>query len=158
MLENLAVQTPSTHRQQLSSATEPAPRIGLPGLHLNSVSGTPVPRRSPSGRVPLTNLNSNGSVMPGFSGYGMSAGLKVSNPPTTAIDGFANPVLRSRGMSKDSYSFQFLMSSQLHNGRSLDFRPIQCRHLDHLLQATYSPIDLAPTKLLALLYTFYLRH
>ena len=56
-----------------------------------------MPRRSPSDR-PVANLNGNSSVGSGFSGYGMSAGLKVSNPTSTAATGFANPITRSRGI------------------------------------------------------------
>lgn len=49
-----------------------------------------------SPRQPLASLNGN-SPGPGFSGYGMSAGMKVSNPAGSGANGFSRPVIRSRG-------------------------------------------------------------
>jgi E3 ubiquitin-protein ligase CCNP1IP1 len=83
--------------------SNPISHTGLSGLETNSVSGTPMPQRSP-GRPPLTNLNGNAAIAPGFSGYGMSAGLKVSNPPGTTTIGSTDVDLRSRGIPKVNYS------------------------------------------------------
>lgn len=105
-LANQPIQTPSTHRQRLPSRNGPALRVGLGSLQSNSVPGTPMTRRSPSDRPPLGSLNGNSSVGPGFSGYGMSAGLKVSNQATTTSNGFANPIIRSRGIINQHEPFE----------------------------------------------------
>lgn len=55
-------------------------------------------RRSPAGRQPLSNLNGNTVTGSGFAGYGMSAGLKISNPAGTVANGLERPVMRSRGL------------------------------------------------------------
>ena len=99
--ESQAIQTPSTHRQRLNPSNAPAsPRMGVSNLQFNGISGTPIPdqRISPSGRQPLSNLNANSAVGPGFAGYGMSAGLKVSNPAGSVANGVERPVIRSRGL------------------------------------------------------------
>lgn len=49
-------------------------------------------QRSSSGRLPLTNTNGNSP----FAGYGMSAGLKMSNLGTTSAQGFTKPSVRPR--------------------------------------------------------------
>jgi E3 ubiquitin-protein ligase CCNP1IP1 len=56
-----------------------------------------MPQHRVSPRQPLANLNGN-SPGPGFAGYGMSAGLKVSNPAGSGANGFSRPVVRSRGI------------------------------------------------------------
>jgi E3 ubiquitin-protein ligase CCNP1IP1 len=68
----------------------------LPG---NSVLGASVPQHRVSPRQPLASLNGNGPGPTGFAGYGMSAGLKVSNPTGSGGNGFARPAVRSRGRS-----------------------------------------------------------
>lgn len=93
--ENQPMQTPSSHRQRVSSGNAP-PRPGPIHPQMNNATETPllgqrgIPRRSP-----LRNFNGNG--VNGFAGYGMSAGLKVSNPTETVADGFSRPMIRSRG-------------------------------------------------------------
>lgn len=61
---------------------------------------------SPMGRQPLLNLSSNSAGGSGFSGYGMSAGMKVSNPAgsmANGVNGVERPVLRSRGLLTIQY-------------------------------------------------------
>lgn len=72
----------------------------LTNLQPNGISGTPMPhqRISPLGRQPLSNLNANAAAGPGFAGYGMSAGLKVSNPAGSVANGVERPVTRPRGV------------------------------------------------------------
>lgn len=93
--QNHPIQTPSTHRQRLASGNVPVPRIGLANLPGNSVPAAPMPQHRVSPRQPLANPNGN-SPGPGFAGYGMSAGLKVSNPAGSGANGFSRPVVRSR--------------------------------------------------------------
>ena len=95
----MPIQTPSTHRQRLGSGNAPAPRIGLVSLQSNGISTTPMlqQRAFPSCRQPLFNLNANAATGHGFAGYGMSAGLKVSNP-AGSIANVERPVIRSRGL------------------------------------------------------------
>lgn len=128
-IENQPIQTPSTHRQRLSSNVALTPRIGLANFGPNGASGTPMLQRNPTGRSPLANLNAN-SAGPGFTGYGMSAGLKVSNPAGSAANGFTRPQVRSRGRSDMSFGEEKLLNPmQLHNGRRLVFLLIAIQHL-----------------------------
>lgn len=127
-LANQPVQTPSTHRQRLPSRDEPTLRVGLGSLQSNSVPGTPMPRRSPSDRPPLGSLNGNSFVGPGFSGYGMSAGLKVSNPATTTANGLVNPITRSRGIAsanhfKSHNADTFTVAQRPLSGFSANYNP-----------------------------------
>ena len=92
------MQTPSTHRQRLAPGNGPSPRMGLANLQSNAVAGTPMQQQRPSPRQPFAALNNNTVSGTGFAGYGMSAGLKVSNPAGTNSNGFARPVVRSRGL------------------------------------------------------------
>jgi hypothetical protein len=96
ILENQPVQTPSTHRQRLASGNCP-PQIGLPNVPGNGVSGAPMPQHRISPRQPLANLNGNSPGPSGFAGYGMSAGMKVSNQAGSGASGFSRPIVRSRG-------------------------------------------------------------
>ena len=98
-VDNQQAQTPSTHRQRLAPGNAPTPRIGMINMQPNSVAGTPMPRTG-TGRSPLASLNANSTVGPGFAGYGMSAGLKVSNPAGSSVNGFSRPFVRSRGLYK----------------------------------------------------------
>lgn len=95
--------TPSTNRQSIAPtnapATGPAPRIGLSSIHPGGVSGVPNLQYRSSPRQPLASLNTNSISPSGFAGYGMSAGLKVSNPAAAAINGLGRPIIRSRGLS-----------------------------------------------------------
>jgi E3 ubiquitin-protein ligase CCNP1IP1 len=98
--ENQPIQTPSTHRQRLNPGNAPAPpRMGLSNLQ-SGMSSAPIPNQgiSPSGRQALSNLNANSAAGPGFAGYGMSAGLKVSNPAGSVTNGVERPIIRSRGL------------------------------------------------------------
>ncbi|KAF8861801.1 cyclin B1 interacting protein-like protein 1 [Acephala macrosclerotiorum] len=74
--QNPLMQTPSTHRQPLAPENVPTPRVDPSNLRSNSVPGLPAPQQRP----PLSGLNVNRASPRGFAGYGMSAGLKVSNP------------------------------------------------------------------------------
>lgn len=88
------MQTPSTHRQRLAPGNGYAPRVGgMNNVQPNTMAGTPMPGRTSSGRSPMATINNNS----GFAGYGMSAGLKVSNPAITTANSFPRPVVRSRG-------------------------------------------------------------
>ena len=88
------MQTPSTHRQRLPSRSfVPTTRMGTANMHANNPS--PLRRGNATNRSPLANLNGN----IGFAGYGMSAGLKVSNTTDTPNDVFPRSVVRSRCMS-----------------------------------------------------------
>jgi len=92
--ENRPMQTPSTHRQRLSSVNvAPSSRIGMASLQSNNA--TPVQRTNSTGRSPLSNLNGNNR----FAGYGMSAGLKVSNLTGTLSDALPRSGGNSRRMS-----------------------------------------------------------
>ncbi|KAJ5042422.1 uncharacterized protein L3040_004971 [Drepanopeziza brunnea f. sp. 'multigermtubi'] len=90
--QNRPMQTPSSHRQQMASFP-----IGRPN---NGVSGNSQPRLSP--RQPLGNLNGNTS---GFTGYGMSAGLKVSNPTGGRAGVMGRPVIGSRVAHRTGSAF-----------------------------------------------------
>jgi len=90
------MQTPSTHRQQLTPSNAPTPQIGVSNLQQSPVTSTPMPQR-PSPRQPLAGLSVNTGGPSGFAGYGMSAGLKVSNPTGTRNGEHARAVMRSRG-------------------------------------------------------------
>jgi hypothetical protein len=94
LVENQPIQTPSTHRQRLNSNTAPAPRTGLINLQPHGISNTPMPHQtiSPIGRQ-TTSVGGTG-----FAGYGMSAGMKVSNPAGSVANGLERPVNRSRGL------------------------------------------------------------
>ncbi|KAG9245058.1 cyclin B1 interacting protein-like protein 1 [Calycina marina] len=95
--QNAPVETPSTHRQRLVTTNiNPTPRVGLPNISMHST--TPVHRNNATCRSPLANINGN----IGFAGYGMSAGLKVSNPNDVGSTVLPRPVGRSRGLSSSS--------------------------------------------------------
>jgi E3 ubiquitin-protein ligase CCNP1IP1 len=84
-----------THRQRMVPGNPPIPRVGLANFSPNNLSTTPMLQRASTGRSPLTQLNGNNS---GFAGYGMSAGLKVSNPAGSIVNNFRKPIIRSRGL------------------------------------------------------------
>jgi len=63
----------------------------------NHVSNTPRSYRRISPRDPLGGLSGNAGNSSGFAGYGMSAGLKVSNLSGAGTGGFIRPAARSRG-------------------------------------------------------------
>ncbi|TVY81257.1 E3 ubiquitin-protein ligase CCNB1IP1 [Lachnellula suecica] len=94
--QNQPIQTPSTHRQRLAPGNQPAPRVGPSNMQFHGVAGTPLSQKRPSPRQPLANLSNNGGGSSGFAGYGMSAGMKVSNLPRTQSTGGGRPVVRSR--------------------------------------------------------------
>ena len=93
------IQTPSTHRQRLGAAD---PRMGLASSHSTGFLSNivPYPRISPSGRQALSTLNANVATGPGFTGYGLTAGLKVSNPAGSPANGVERPMIRSRGLTR----------------------------------------------------------
>jgi E3 ubiquitin-protein ligase CCNP1IP1 len=99
------MQTPSTHRQRLAPGNDPTPRPGFVNLHSTGIARTPMlPPQRTSPRQPLANLSGNNAGPTGFAGYGMSAGLKVSNPTGAGIHGLARPVMRSRGPAANPVS------------------------------------------------------
>ncbi|PBP21865.1 hypothetical protein BUE80_DR007313 [Diplocarpon rosae] len=106
-------QTPSSQRQH--TASYPPMPTGL-GLQSNSVSATPQPLNRTSPRQPLANLNGNSPRLSGFSGYGMSAGLKVSNPTGSVVNGMVRPVMRSRVAQRTGSGFS-------NNQNSATYRP-----------------------------------
>lgn len=104
--QNQPIQTPSTHRQRLASGNPPPPRIGLANLPGNNVLGASVPQHRVSPRQPLAGLSGNSPGPPtGFAGYGMSAGMKVSNPTGSGGNGFARPAVRSRVAQRPGSGF-----------------------------------------------------
>ena len=99
------MQTPSTHRQRLAPGNDPTSQPGFVNLHSTGIARTPMlPPQRTSPRQPLANLSGNNAGPTGFAGYGMSAGLKVSNPTGAGIHGLARPVMRSRGPAANPVS------------------------------------------------------
>lgn len=96
---NDPTQTPSSHRQRL--ATELGPSTGIASLHQNGrTASAPISeKRSASIPSPLTSMSPNGNNRYSFAGYGMSAGMKVSQPPMVAqgVSGGSRSTFRSRG-------------------------------------------------------------
>ncbi|TVY33995.1 E3 ubiquitin-protein ligase [Lachnellula subtilissima] len=92
--QNQPIQTPSTHRQRFAPENQPLPRLGPSNMQFNGPIGTPMPQKRPSPRQPLVNLGANTGGGSGFAGYGMSAGMKVSNP--ASANGATRPLVRSR--------------------------------------------------------------
>jgi E3 ubiquitin-protein ligase CCNP1IP1 len=93
------MKTPLNHRQQLAPGNALTPRIGLANQQQNRFTGTPMPQR-PSPRQPLAGLSVNTGGPSGFTGYGMSAGLKVSNPAGPGNGEHGRTVMRPRGWKK----------------------------------------------------------
>jgi len=91
--DNQPVQTPSTHRQRLAPGNQPTPRLGPAHAQFNGAIGTPMLQKRASPRQPLANLGTNAGNS-GLAGYGMSAGMKVSN---LSANGAPRPAVRSRG-------------------------------------------------------------
>ncbi|RKF78175.1 putative cyclin b1 interacting protein 1 [Golovinomyces cichoracearum] len=91
------MQTPSTHRTKLPHGNF-HPQIGSTNI-INKPTIQQQYQTSP--RDPLSNLSNNNNS--GFTGYGMSAGLKVSNS-TTVPSGSSRPILRSRVSQRQSLS------------------------------------------------------
>ncbi|KAL2070371.1 hypothetical protein VTL71DRAFT_13397 [Oculimacula yallundae] len=83
--------TPSSHRQTLSTLQG----LGL-GIQHPGVSATPQTLNRVSPRMPLASINGNNPGPSGFAGYGMSAGLKVSNSSGIARNGSARPLMKPR--------------------------------------------------------------
>ncbi|KAF4633541.1 hypothetical protein G7Y89_g4578 [Cudoniella acicularis] len=115
--ENQPSQPLSTHRQPLGpghrqrqSQQPPTPRLGMANFQSNTSNfqqnptnfqsinpiGTPMQQSGPSPRAPLSSINNNVSNGAQFANYGMSAGLKVSNPTSAAANGAQRPLIRSR--------------------------------------------------------------
>ncbi|KAH8808911.1 cyclin B1 interacting protein-like protein 1 [Xylogone sp. PMI_703] len=91
--QNRPIETPSSHRRPLGATTYP----GLEHTQQsNPARAMQSQRRSTPNRPPLGGQINSGSAMPGLAGYGMSAGVKVSNPVGTSVGGFARPTIRSR--------------------------------------------------------------
>jgi E3 ubiquitin-protein ligase CCNP1IP1 len=68
-------------------------------MQFNGPVGTPITQKRPSPRQSLVNLGTNAGGGSGFAGYGMSAGMKVSNRASAAANGTSRPLVRSRGTS-----------------------------------------------------------
>ncbi|RDL29719.1 Cyclin [Venustampulla echinocandica] len=97
----------STHRHRLGpSGQQPTPRGGIANFPPNgSSSSAQISQRRPSPRQPLGNINTNvGSGSP-FAGYGMSAGLKVSNPAGISGTSAGRPLMRSRAAHRSASGF-----------------------------------------------------
>jgi E3 ubiquitin-protein ligase CCNP1IP1 len=101
--ENQPLHTPSTNRQRLAptnaATSDPAPHIRLPSIHTGGISGVSNSQHRSMSRQPLANLTTNSISPSGFAGYGLSAGLKVSNSAATVANGLGRPIVRSRGLS-----------------------------------------------------------
>ncbi|KAG4429437.1 hypothetical protein IFR05_015078 [Cadophora sp. M221] len=82
-----------------STGSYPMQGIGLGLRQTRSISATPQTLHRVSPRLPFANASGNNQGPSGFAGYGMSAGLKVSNPAGAAKPGTARPAMRSRGLS-----------------------------------------------------------
>ncbi len=67
------------------------------GIQPNEISSTPRLQHRVSPRQPLANLSGNNPGLSGFAGYGMSAGLKVSNPAVAANNSMGRPAIISKG-------------------------------------------------------------
>ncbi|KAG0652849.1 RING-type E3 ubiquitin transferase CCNB1IP1 [Hyphodiscus hymeniophilus] len=106
--QNQPVQTPSTHRHRLGSGIAPGARTVLANIQSTGISRTPIPHPniSPSDRQALSSLNPNAATGPGFAGYGLTAGLKVSNPARSPANAVERPVIRSRVAQRTSSGFQ----------------------------------------------------
>ncbi|RFU30158.1 hypothetical protein B7463_g6166, partial [Scytalidium lignicola] len=92
--QDRSLQTPSSHRHPLVAST---PHLSHPGFDIQQSildGATQTQRRSTPNR-PL--FGTSGSSIPGLAGYGMSAGVKASNPMVTSAGGFTRPTIRSRG-------------------------------------------------------------
>ncbi|CZT07144.1 related to lactose regulatory protein [Rhynchosporium graminicola] len=94
------IQTPSSHRQTLASLQGMGHGLQHPGI-----AATPQSRQRVSPRIPLANINGNNPGLSSFAGYGMSAGLKVSNPGGLVRNGVATgrPVMKPRGLTKSPF-------------------------------------------------------
>jgi E3 ubiquitin-protein ligase CCNP1IP1 len=91
---NTSIPQASTHHQPLQPTNHQAtPRPFAANFQSNSVVGTPMLHKRQSPRTVLGNISGNGSA---FAGYGMSAGLKVSNQMGTQ-NNIGRPQVRSRG-------------------------------------------------------------
>jgi hypothetical protein len=142
------MQTPSTHRQRLAPGNDPTSQPGFVNLHSTGIARTPMlPPQRISPRQPLSNLSGNNSGPTGFAGYGMSAGLKVSNPTGAGTHGLARPVMRSRGPAVNPVSHRILLTSwQLLSDLAPD-RPTLIRHLVLHLHPICSRMETAITNL-----------
>ncbi|KAI9736390.1 MAG: hypothetical protein M1818_006123 [Claussenomyces sp. TS43310] len=100
-------QTPSSHRQRLNSA--PTLGHGISSMHHEYNSGTPLPRRQiVPDRQPLMGPNAMSLGNNAFTGYGMSAGVKVSHPtgvPRSCSNAFSRPTTRPRVAQRPSSAF-----------------------------------------------------
>ncbi|CAG8979840.1 hypothetical protein HYALB_00002612 [Hymenoscyphus albidus] len=104
------IQSGTTHRQPLGNNNPQAPSRTA-NFQANSVSGTPMVH---SARRPLSNLNPNNAGGSAFAGYGMSAGVKVSNGSGTSGNLGVGPPLRSRVAQR---------SASIPGGRDSAFTP-----------------------------------
>lgn len=111
LVANQPIQTPSTHRQRFAPGSQLNPQMATSNTPFNAPAGTPMLQKRPSPRQPLANLGINTGGGSGFSGYGMSAGMKVSNPASTAALGGSRPVVRSRGPISSSPLIVYLANT-----------------------------------------------
>ena len=120
--------------------------LGL-GLQSNGVSTTPQTQSRVSPRQPLVSVNGNNQGLSGFAGYGMSAGLKVSNPPGTATGGLPRPVMRSRGLIGLNDLMRLCIDIQqwLKETRQVAFPRIKIQHIAQLRLLTCSLTEIAST-------------
>jgi E3 ubiquitin-protein ligase CCNP1IP1 len=90
--------------------------MGFANLQMGRTASAPLTqRRATPARQPLANLSPKGIGNSGFSGYGMSAGVKVSHPPAVAqgigIGGGLRGTVRSRGLHGHSSPVQMLINN-----------------------------------------------
>ncbi|KAL3427325.1 hypothetical protein PVAG01_00834 [Phlyctema vagabunda] len=93
--QNQPAQTPSSHRQRFAASNLSEQHM-IPPVQTNvNPLGTPYASlKATPARSPLKNIGHNAN---GFAGYGMSAGLKSSNPTGNMTADFGKPVARPRG-------------------------------------------------------------
>jgi hypothetical protein len=88
-----ASQTPSSHRLRLANGSITG--MGLASLQTGRTASAP--QRGIPTRQPLTSLSPSGSG--NYTGYGLSAGVKVSHPTASAQSNSlgGRPMVKSRG-------------------------------------------------------------
>jgi E3 ubiquitin-protein ligase CCNP1IP1 len=128
----------STHRQPLQPTNHQAtPRPFATNFQSNSVTGTPMLHKRQSPRTALGNISGNGSA---FAGYGMSAGLKVSNQMGTH-NNIGRPQVRSRGLLPIARC-RYVLTRHLKSltVRRLPYLEVAMLHSVHHQVPTCSPI------------------
>lgn len=97
------VSTPSSHRQPVPLGPSSSVGLNFSNLEHRQQFSTPQPQNldATSSRHPLSNISPNlNSNQPGFAGYGLSGGMKISRPAgaQSVNTNLSRPIIRSRGM------------------------------------------------------------